>query len=105
MANKIKVSVFKDDYINYLPDSPNEFLKFWTDKFDLIPEEFKESAYIEAEFETPYTESPCLNVNIGYYRQESEEEQSNRMNFSNEKLLKIEADERKKLAELKVKYE
>jgi hypothetical protein len=67
-----KVTVFGDDYF-YAPEDAKGFMEFWQKKLDLIPKEFIESAAIDIEPVDNYG-SPGIEVEIYYYRPETNEE-------------------------------
>ena len=105
MRRQIKEVVYanKGAFIE-LPENPDEFLKWWTDKFDLIPEEYRANAKVECTSETFY-ECSHLEIEIYYTRPETDEEIRLRLHKESCNLEAIRRQELQKLAELKAKYE
>lgn len=80
MKNKTEVIIFEDDSCEQdLPENPKDFLKWWQDKFDLIPDEFMSIAKVKCEtYETDGFSN--LDVTIIYYRDETDLEIAMRKN-------------------------
>jgi len=48
-----------------IPESREEFMAFWEEKFDRVPEQYHDSITIEIDAESDYGE-PVLEVNVTY---------------------------------------
>ncbi len=105
MRRQIKEVVYanKGDFIEF-PENLDEFLKWWTNKFDLIPEEHRANAQVECTSGTFY-ECLHLEIEIYYTRPETDEEIRLRLHEESLNLEAIRLQELQKLAELKAKYE
>lgn len=57
-----------------IPNKPNEFIKYFQDKFDEIPEEYKNSIEVDIRAEAYYN-CNCFSVKISYMRPETEVEE------------------------------
>lgn len=79
MKKDIKVVVFSNDSCaSYLPDTPAEFIRWWEEKFNLCPLEYREKLKVDCTTST-YYDCSCLEVDIYYYRPETDEEYNNRL--------------------------
>ena len=78
MKKKITVSVFNEEISYDTPDNPKEFMKYFQDKIDLIPEKYKDIAIIELESDYGEYDSTRLNFSIYYERDETAEEREYR---------------------------
>ena len=104
MKNEIKVVVFSDESCEYdLPDNPKEFLKWWQDKFDLVPDKYRGVAKVDCSTITSYDCSQ-LEVEVYYYRDETDEEEADRLKSEENKRKFIEKGELLQLERLKAKY-
>ena len=74
------VEVFKDENHYGLPRGAIEFIAFFQDKLELVPQEFKESITIDVEAASGmYDESgPELSITISYERPETDIEMEGR---------------------------
>ena len=75
----IQIIAFEDDsYDHDFPTKPQEFLEWWNDTFDNVPEEYKDSAEISIE---PQTElgMPSLLIIVSDSRSETDEEWEKRI--------------------------
>ena len=70
---EIMVTVFNDDDCYNIPDDADGFIAFFTEKLSLIPEEHRGTAKIDVRAEPCY-DSAILEVNIYYYRPETQSE-------------------------------
>jgi hypothetical protein len=101
----IDVSVFEDE-ISEFPGKPDEFIDFWTDKINMIPEHYRNNAviYISSEYDSHY-----IDISVAYSRDETDKEKYHRE--SEEKARKDSArlitqvNELNELKRLKEKYE
>lgn len=61
------------------PEKPADFLAWWQEKIEAIPEEFRDTATIEIDSRSGYEGShdPCIK--IGYWRQETDTELATRL--------------------------
>jgi len=98
------VTVYDEDIEYKAPESPKEFMAFFQNKIDLVPDESIDSAFIKLEAGSSYGCSE-LSLTVGYSRLETDEEERIR-----EASLQAQSEFRKKkelrlLSELKEKYE
>jgi len=99
-----KITTFTSGAITYdMPSKPTEFLAFWEEKFNEVPEEYRDSTEIEFEADMDYDDSFC-SVKIYYYRPETEEEKEEREARETQKKRHLEALERQQLVFLQKKY-
>ena len=105
MRRQIKEVVYanKGDFVE-LPENLDEFLRWWTDKFDLIPEEYRANAKVECTSEACWGSS-YPNIKIYYTRPETNEEIRLCLHKESLNLEATRRQELQKLAELKAKYE
>lgn len=79
MKKDIKIVVFYSDSCEpSLPDTPAEFIKWWEEKFNLCPPEYREKLKVDCTTSSYYDGSQ-LEVHIYYNRQETDEEYNNRL--------------------------
>jgi len=72
MKKEIKVIVFSEESCAYdLPSKPEDFLRWWTDKFDLVPEEYKDTINIACSTSISCGSSQ-FEVEISYLRIETD---------------------------------
>jgi len=99
-----KITTFSSESIVYaMPSKPTEFLAFWEEKFNEVPEEYRDSTEIEFEADMDY-DSVISSVEIYYYRPETEEEKEEREARETQARMINEARERQQLALLMEKY-
>jgi hypothetical protein len=104
MKKEIKVIVFEAESCAYdLPSSPEEFLKWWSDKFALVPDEYKATINIDCSTSTYYDGSQ-FEVKISYKRLETDAEEAARLNNEDNHRKFIENQELCQLEKLKAKY-
>jgi len=101
--NITKVTVFETDDLEDIPEKPAEFIAFWTEKVNLIPDEFMSTAIITLEPETRW-ECGYLEMKITYTRPETNAESIHREDKANARVDSIRRKELDQLAELKKKY-
>ncbi len=70
--SKIRIEVLNEDVWD-ICGTPAEVMKYWQDKIDLIPAEYRETAEIHLSAE-PYYDSATLELYIFYEREETPEE-------------------------------
>ena len=107
MKQDIKIIVFKEDCEYKIPTSPVEFMQFWADKINIIPEEFINTATIEIDIEDDYG-FQSLILEISYTRPETNQEYESRIfkeRQMDDKLKQKELKLLKLLKELSEKYE
>ena len=103
MSKNVMISVYENNCMYYFLEEAEEFLKFFTEKINLIPPEFMDTAQIEIEPNMDY-DSPVMDLNIYYMRPETEKEISEKEQRENEqKELQKERDI-KLIIELKKKH-
>lgn len=79
MKQKKEVIVFKEDLEDKIPEHPVQFMLFWEEKINLIPEEFKPHAKITIESIPEYHCCPGVLVKIVYERLETDSEEKLRL--------------------------
>lgn len=104
MSKYINIVVFEEDLEDMLPTNPNEFLTFWKEKIELIPEEFKGTARITIEASTNFEFSSCLDVKISYTRLETRKEELYRETNATVLYRLREEQEKHELKRLQAKY-
>lgn len=104
MKRNIRVEIFSErSCAPDFPEDPVEFIQWWQDKFNMCPLEHKSS--LKVEFTTGvYWDSPSISVDIYYYRTESDEEYSSRINATNKRERLMMDKELKELERLTAKY-
>ena len=104
MKKEIRALVFDSKSCCYeLPSTPKEFLNWWEGKINLVPEEYKETTFIDCETEINW-EVAQFQVKIGYIRPETCEEEAIRIKNEEDRLKFIENRELCQLEKLKAKY-
>lgn len=103
MKEKITITVFKEDATHDIPEKIDDFINFWTEKFNLIPEKYLSSAHITIEAATYYGD-PALVIDIYYSRPETDEEEKKREHRMAENAKFIEIQELQQLEVLREKY-
>jgi len=85
MKREIEITVYdelmgdkEDGDEHYLPTKPKEFMTWFQEKIDLIPEEFREDAEVWVYDFMPGYDDSALQVNICYKRLETDEEEKAR---------------------------
>ena len=71
MYKQINVSF---DTMFEFPSDPAKFLQFWIEKIEVVPEEYRHDAKVEAELEDGY-----LNFSLIYFRPETADEERVRL--------------------------
>ena len=99
-----KIVVFEDNRMDDINESPDAFMKFWQDKIDLIPAEYRDSARVELKTSFHY-DYQVTSLEIFYLRPETKEEKGNRERLNLSRLEAAKAKELDQLAALKLKYE
>ena len=74
VKKKITIDVFEFDCVNKIPENGYEFIEFFKDKLNLVPEEFRDSAKIQLEPLSDFGPSGW----ISYERLETDEEEQAR---------------------------
>ena len=100
----VKVKIFEDEDLDELPRNPKDFLKFWEEKFNDIPTEFESTAYINTNVEVKWGECGYFEVEIGYVREETDEEYEVRISKANAQVKRHEDAERNEWERLSKKY-
>ncbi len=105
MAKTTKaVEVFDGEVYAVIPTNCNDFMRFWQEKIDLIPDEFRNDAEINLEPEKYYN-GPGINLSVSYRRLETDEEEAKRNAIENQQLEDFEKAEMIVYKRLKAKYE
>ena len=104
MTDLITVTVFEDGNIEHkIPELASEFMEFWRTKIDMVPEEFKGSAYIEITHCEEWG-LPMITARVTYKRPKTDEDKArDKEDFDLSRKLQ-EDRERRTLAELLAKY-
>ena len=100
------ISVFdnnSEDSLDWPPESPKEFLEWFSAKFNEIPEEHKHTTVVCLSGEDVYDE-PCSAIDIYYYRPETEDETKTREESQEVLDQQTKARELRTLNTLMVKY-
>ena len=99
----VRIVVFENRFLEDIPTPPDEFMAFWQEKIDLIPQEFRCSgrAYIEP---YPFGDSSSLFLEISFERPETEEEAIIRTRNEIHVRERTKARELSELAILQAKY-
>lgn len=87
-----------------VPDKLSAFMAELQEAIGEIPEEYRDDARVEIDVDTQYDVSHADFI-IRYYRPETDQEMTIREEREDRYRRDIEANERRKLAELKAKYE
>ena len=104
MTDLITVEVYKYNFVDdHIPTKADEFMEFWQDKLNLIPDEFMDSALIDIDEIEEYGAS-YFSAKVTYKRPKTDEEIDNYARNAMEHVERLEAIERRYLAELLVKY-
>jgi len=98
----VQVALFSQRDLD-LPTKPKEFIKFFQEKFDLVPEQYRDTTRIALEAEMAYGD-PALELTIWYDRPETSKECKEREAKECHRIASIEARERRELALLQAKY-
>jgi hypothetical protein len=104
MKKTVEVVVFEDDSCEYsLPEKTDEFMKWWRDKIEEIPEEYRDTGLIRC-FTSMCYDSTELQVKISYTRLETDAEEAARLKKEDAQRAFIENQELCQLEKLKAKY-
>jgi len=104
MKREVRIIVFEDDDIeDDIPTAPAEFMAFWREKIDLIPQEFMDTANIDLVGDSRW-ESGYLEARISFTRLETDEEEAARLKKEEDRRKFIENQELCQLENLKAKY-
>lgn len=101
---QIKITVYKKERIFNLSETPSDFMKYFQTQIDKIPSEFIDNSRIELYNYVEY-DNAIMDIEIYYFRDETEEEQTDRIKKELELQRKREENERAILEQLKLKYE
>lgn len=89
------------DLEDTIPDTPQEFLDFWQQKIDLIPEQYLSATGIELATEW---DSGAITLSISYDRPETEDEKIAREYRDSNIAKEVRRRDLATLAELQAKY-
>lgn len=105
MKKEIRIVIFSSGSCAHaLPNNSAEFIKWWEEKFNLCPSEYSEKLQVDCSTST-YYDSSQLEVEIYYYRPETDEEYENRLKKEQQALEFRKNQELCELERLKKKYE
>jgi len=106
IQNKTIVIFNQEQYEKEWPEeNAIEFIKWFSDKVNTIPSEYRNKARIELESITSYESSSYVHIEISYVRPETPEEEKSRMDNNDYNNKAHEKRERNQLSILKAKYE
>jgi hypothetical protein len=110
MSNEVVVTVYKEENVScLLPSNPKDFLAWWAEKFEGVPEELMGSATVSIETEAYYAGGIVISVEVYYWRhktpEELEAERLSKERGERAYLKNLEICELDDLARLKAKYE
>ena len=103
MKQQIRVNVLADSCIYDLPENPKDFIDWWSEKFALVPEEYRDTTRIDCETSS-YYDSTQFGVTISYTRLENDEEEAVRIKKEDDRQKFVENQELCQLGKLKAKY-
>ncbi len=101
---QIKITVYKKERIFNLMETPLDFMKYFQAQIDKIPSEFIDNSRIELYNYVEY-DNAIMDIEIYYFRDETDEEQNDRIKKELESKQLREAQERAIFERLKLKYE
>ena len=103
---KKEIVVFEEKSEWSLPKQPDNFLKYWTDKFDQIPAEYRDNACVEIEAVISYYrgEPPEISIKISYLRPETSKERSDMEQQETRRIDVLRQYDLRELERLKNKY-
>jgi len=97
------ITVFEDKNLDEPPKDPVEFMSFWQQKIDLIPQEYAGSGKINLEV-TERWECGYLELSVTYERHETAAEEDARIYGENRAKAYTKERELEQLARLQEKY-
>lgn len=100
---KKEIIVFEKENEWDLPEQPDNFLKYWTEKLDQIPAKYRNNASIEVEAMLDYTD-PVISVKVSYSRPETNKEKLYRELREKKRLEALKQSELRELERLSKKY-
>ena len=104
MTDLITVTVFENDSFEHLmPEVASKFLEFWESKLSMVPEEFKDFAYIEIRSTEEFGCSG-ISAKVTYTRPKTDEDRAREKEYSVLAMRIQESGDRRRLAELLAKY-
>ena len=77
MKEKVKVSTICDKEMWDIPSNLKDFMEYWQDLFNEVPEQYRDSAKVEMEAKESYG-SAAIECTIYYEREETDEEEMKR---------------------------
>ena len=104
-----EITVFSGRVMDLVEDWPSsenalEFIKWFQDKLEEVPEEYHSRTRIQIEGHDWYDGGNDVSIEISYEREETIEERKARRDKEQEKKKAIEESEKAKFLELKKKY-
>lgn len=107
VAMETTVRVFyaeRYDGAGWPPEDFHGFVAWFTEHFESIPSQYRDSARVELDSRAHYEDSHYASIEITYKRPETEDEEAQRLAAEKQRLGYAEAAERRTLAALKAKY-
>ncbi len=77
MKEKVKVSTICDREMWDIPSNPKDFMEYWQELFNEVPEQYKGFAKVELDAKQSYG-STTIECTIYYEREETDEEEMKR---------------------------
>ena len=77
MKEKVKVSTIRDKEMWDIPSNPKDFMAYWQELLNEVPEQYKDSAKIQMDSKESYG-SAIIECTIYYEREETDEEEIKR---------------------------
>lgn len=103
MKQKKQIKAYELGYDD-IPEKADEFIRFWQDKINMVPEEFRDTAKIEMEAEESYG-CATFEATVSYIRSETDKEERSREKRAQDSQESIKRRELADLAKLKLKYD
>ena len=77
MKQQVKAYVFRNSELTDIPNNPNDFLAYWQEFFDEVPEQCRASTIIELQAVESYGDA-SIECSVYYTREETLEEEQER---------------------------
>lgn len=77
MKQQVEVCVFRNSELTDIPNNPKDFLAYWQEFFDEVPEQYRATTVIELQAVESYGDA-SIECSIYYTREETLEEEQKR---------------------------
>lgn len=77
MKQQVEVYVFRNSELTAIPNNPNDFLAYWQEFFDAVPEQYRATTIIELHAVESYGDA-SIECSVYYTREETLEEEQKR---------------------------